>query len=146
MGSVIKIGISKKKGGEIIDLSYANVFAGKGIENDRFYNINNNKSNHISIIESEQIDSFNSAKNLSIPYINFRRNIVTKNIKLNNLVGKIFLIGKIKIKAIQLCEPCVYLSSLLKEKEIVKFFVHKAGIRCEILNNGTISIEDEIKN
>ena len=82
---------------------------------------------------------------LKIPYKNFRRNIVTEGIRLNKLVNKEIVIGSVKIKVHDLCEPCKYLQDLLGQKDLVKNLVHKGGIRCEILTSGKISIGDIIK-
>ena len=81
----------------------------------------------------------------SIPYLSFRRNIVTKDIRLNELVGKELSIGKVQLKAHRLCEPCLYLQEKLKQENFVKKLLHKSGLRCEILKSGTIFIGDKIK-
>ena len=80
-----------------------------------------------------------------IPYINFRRNIITKGIQLNDLVGKEFLIGNIKLKGHRLCNPCRYLQEKLEQKNLVKKLLNRGGLRCEILTDGTISVNDPIK-
>ena len=88
MSEVIKIGIAKSKNGEIQEVKEINVSAGKGIIGDRYFNEKNEDRNQLTLIESENIDYYNNKFNLKIPYLNFRRNIVTKGIKLNDLVGK----------------------------------------------------------
>ena len=75
----------------------------------------------------------------------FRRNIVTQNIKLNALVGREFFIGEVKLKGHDLCRPCKYLQNLIKQDNFIKEFLQKGGLRCEILSDGKISINDEIK-
>ena len=75
----------------------------------------------------------------------FRRNIVPENIRLNELVGKEFFVGGVKLKAHDLCEPCKYLEKKLNQENLVKTLLSKAGVRCEILTSGTISIGDIIK-
>ena len=89
---------------------------------------------------------FNSAYGLNIPYIGFRRNIITQGVKLNKLLGKIFFLGEVKVKAHDLCRPCKHLQEILNHKNIIKEFLLKGGIRCEILSNGKIYINDIIKN
>ncbi len=99
----------------------------------------------MSIIESENIDEYNLKYKLNIPYLNFRRNIVTKGIKLNDLVEKEILIGSVKLEVIDLCRPCRHLSEKLGRYDIIKEFLRKGGIRCQILNDGKISLSDQIK-
>ena len=62
--------------------------------------------------------------------------MITKGIELNILVGKQLMIGKIKIKGNDLCRPCKHLQETLNQKDIVKEFLQKGGLRCEILTSG----------
>ena len=80
-----------------------------------------------------------------IPYLDFRRNIVTEGIKLNNLLNKKITIGNIKLLGKDLCRPCKHLQELIGYNNIVKEFLLKGGLRCEIINSGTIYLNDEIK-
>ena len=145
MGKVHKIGISKNKGNNITDVNEVNVVRGMGIENDRFFKKDNNKRSQITLIELENIIYYNKLYNENIPAINFRRNIITEGIKLNDLLNTEFFVGEIKLKAHDLCRPCKYLQESLNQKNLVKEFLHKGGLRCEILNSGKISIGDMIK-
>ena len=145
MSEVIKIGIAKSKNKEIQEVNEINVSAGKGIIGDRYFHETNEDRNQLTLIESENIDYYNEKFNLKIPYLNFRRNIVTKDIKLNDLVGKKIIIGKTEIKGIDLCRPCKSLQKNLDQDNIIKEFLRKGGLRCEILTSANIKIGDEIK-
>ena len=96
-------------------------------------------------ITIENIDHFNKISNTNIPAIDFRRNIITENIRLNELVGKEFFIGNVKLKAHDLCRPCKYLQEKLKLDNFIKEFLHTGGIRCEILTDGKINVGDSVK-
>ena len=109
MSIVTKICVCEKSGKQMQDVNSVEVIANKGIVNDRYFNDNNDKDIQITLIESENIDYFNEKSKTNIPYIDFRRNIITKGIELNKLVGKEILIGKVKIKEHRLCDPCKYL-------------------------------------
>ena len=145
MSEVLKICISKNSGEEIQDLDTIEVLANKGIINDRYFNENNDQDIQITFIESENIDYVNEISSTSVPYIDFRRNIITKGIKLNKLVDKKFLIGNVKIKGHRLCNPCKYLQDKLNIENLVKKLVNIGGLRCEILTDGRISVKDKIK-
>ena len=145
MGKVIEIGITKDKGDQIESIDEADVIQGKGIVNDRHLRENNEKGCQITLIEIENIKHYNRIHKTNIPAIKFRRNIITENIKLNDLVGYELLIGSVKVKAHDLCRPCRYLQESLKQKNLVKEFLYKGGIRCEILTSGKISVNDIIK-
>ena len=145
MSEVLKICISKNSGEEMQDLDTIEVLANKGIINDRYFNENNDQDIQITFIESENIDYVNEISSTSVPYIDFRRNIITKGIKLNKLVDKEFLIGNVKIKGHRLCNPCKYLQDKLNIENLVKKLVNIGGLRCEILTDGRISVKDKIK-
>ena len=145
MGKVIAIGITSKKGNKISSVNDVKVVKGKGIINDRKFEENNHKERQITLIEIENINHFNNLSKTEIEPVDFRRNIITKSINLNDLVGKEFFIGDVKLKAHDLCRPCKYLENKLKQNNLVKEFWHKGGLRCEILSSGKIIVGDIIK-
>jgi MOSC domain-containing protein YiiM len=145
IGKVFKIGIAESGSKDIKKMNSVKAITNSGIDGDRFFKINNDKRSQLTIIEKEVVDSVNKLTNRNFEYENFRRNIVTENIKLNDLVNKELLIGDVKIKVHDLCEPCRHLQELLKEENLIKNLLHKGGIRCEILTTGIISIGDTIK-
>ena len=154
MPKVFKIGITKNKNQEIQEAKEINLIAGKGIIGDRnFHEYNDGRHDdlhkdgrkQLTLIESENIDYYNKKFNLKIPYLNFRRNIVTKGIKLNDLVGKKLIIEKTELRGVDLCRPCSSLQKKLGQENIIKEFLRRGGLRCEILNSSNIKISDEIK-
>lgn len=144
MSKVIKIGITKNNNRNIEEVNKINLLAGKGIVGDRYFHEFNDPYNQLSLIESENIDYYNKKFDLEIPYINFRRNIVTKGIRLNELVGKKIIIGETELLVIDLCRPCRHLQEKLCKDNIIKEFLRRGGLRCEILNSNKISIGDSI--
>tara|TARA_B100000029_G_scaffold82872_1_gene73875 strand:+ start:269 stop:712 length:444 start_codon:yes stop_codon:yes gene_type:complete len=144
MSKVFKICITKESGQDLEDMDSINVIANKGIINDRYFSDDNDNDIQLTLIEKENIDYYNSISNSDIPYINFRRNIITSGIQLNDLVGKELFIGNVKIKAHRLCDPCKYLQDKLNDNNLVKKLLNKGGLRCQIISDGLISVEDEI--
>ena len=145
MGKVVEIGITNSKGSQIKNVKEIEALKGKGLLNDRKFRENNQKERQITLIEIENINYFNNISKTNISPLDFRRNIITENIRLNDLVGKEFFVGKVKLKAHDLCRPCKYLQDKLKQNNFIKEFLHKGGLRCEILNSGNISVGDIIK-
>ena len=148
MSKVSKICITEKSGEKMRSVETIEVVAKKGIINDRYFSEDSNQDTQITLIESENIDYINEVSNSNIPYIYFRRNIITKDINLNELVGKEILIGKVRIKGHRLCNPCKYLQDKLQQKDLfnnLSYFYKRGGLRCEILSSGRISVNDKIK-
>ena len=145
MGRVVEIGITNTKGNQIQNVNNVEAIKSKGLLSDRKFRENNQKQCQITLIEIENINYFNNISKTNIPPIDFRRNIITENIRLNDLVGKEFYVGSVKLKAHDLCRPCKYLQEKLKQNNFIKEFFHKGGLRCEILNSGNIKVGDIIK-
>ena len=145
MSKVLEIGIAKNTGSKMLNVSSVEALAGKGLLNDRKFMNNNNNKSQLTFIEIENINYVNKILVSKIPAINFRRNIITQGVNLNDLNGKEFFVGPVKVKAHDLCRPCKYLQQLLNQKNLMKELLLKGGLRCEILIDGKISIGDIIK-
>ena len=145
MSNVYKLGITKNNNKKIIEVSSIEVKVDKGIVGDRYFSDFNDPYCQLSLIESENIDYYNTKYGLNIPHIDFRRNIVTKKIELNNLIGKKFLIGEVEVEGVDLCRPCKHLTQMLNQENILKEFLRRGGIRCRILTSSKISVGDKIE-
>ena len=127
-------------------VSTIDVTENKGIIGDRNYDQHRWHGQNITLIEIENIDSFNQQYDQRIAIEDTRRNIITQGISLNELVGEEFSIGLIKLLGTELCEPCHALSQQLasdtiSKQQVLKAFTHKAGIRATILSSGNITLE-----
>ena len=145
MGKVYKLGIATDYNKKIQDRESIEVITDKGVVGDRHFKDYNDPYCQLSLIESENIDQYNTKYGLNISYVDFRRNIITKEIELNNLIGKKFFIGKVQVEGIDLCRPCRHLTEILKQENILKEFLRKGGLRCKILTSSKINIGDKIK-
>ena len=145
MAEVLKLGITANNNQAIKEVNSIEVLSNKGIVGDRHFQEFNDPYNQLSLIESENIDDYNIRFGLSIPYIDFRRNIITKGIKLNDLVGKKLKVGSVELEAVDLCRPCRHLTEMLNQENVLKEFLRKGGLRCQILSSSNISVGDKIK-
>ena len=145
MSEVYKIGISNKNNQKIKEVNSIDVLANQGIIGDRHFKEFNDPYSQLSLIESENIDYYNIKYGLNIPYIDFRSNIITKGIQLNDLVGKKFQIGRVELKGVDLCRPCRHLSEILNQDNIIREFLRKGGLRCQILSSSSIEVGNKIK-
>jgi len=134
---------------KLFSINEAKLVKNRGIISDRYYEQKGSFSKllkkkndfHITFIEQEMIDMFNDETGLNYSNDMFRRNVVTLGIRLNDLVGKRFVINGVEFLGMRLCEPCELLSQDLGE-QFLKLMVHKAGLRAQILSSGTIRIGD----
>ena len=145
MSKVYKLGITNNNNQKIREVNSIEVLANQGIIGDRHFKEFNDPYSQLSLIESENIDYYNIKYGLNIPYIDFRRNIITKGIRLNDLIGKKFLVGEVELEGIDLCRPCRHLCELLDQDNIIKEFLRRGGLRCQILSSSSIEIGNKIK-
>lgn len=119
---------------------------GRGLQGDRYAQSPEGSTapdKEITLIELENIEGVKQ-HGIDLHPSQTRRNIVTEGVSLNALVGAEFLVGGVRLRGIRLCEPCAYLEGLTA-KGLVKALTHKAGLRAQILNEGTIAVGDDIR-
>lgn len=150
-GQIVGIYVAPVKDAAVMGYQKVSVRAGKGIEGDRYFtNTGKNRSNYkgqpdweITLIEAEVIESFNHSSGHKFHHSDFRRNLITRDIRLNDLVGKEFQIGDTRFFGVQLCEPCAKLQKRLGVR-ILPDLVGKGGLRAQIRSNGVVSINQAI--
>ena len=116
MSIVSNICITNSAGSKMQEINNIKVIASKGIVNDRYFKDNNDKDTQITLIESENIDYFNKVSGTNFVASDFRRNIITKGIRLNDLINKRIKVGEVNMLVHRLCDPCKYLQDLLVHK------------------------------
>jgi len=137
-GEVVVVCLSTTEGGSICEVPEAVATAGAGLEGDRYCASGASPETQLTLIESEAIDEFNQVFSTDLPVTAFRRNVITRGIRLNSLEGRIFTVGDVQLRGVELCEPCAYLQNLLGVPGLVKQLTHKGGLRGEILAGGSI--------
>jgi len=149
-GQVVEIHVAGEAGGATRSVGAAVLVAGRGIEGDRYHAGHGTfspeamKPDHeLTLIESEQIERFNATYGAAIPPGAFRRNIVTRGIDLNALVGTEFRVGEATVRGIRLAEPCTTLAGKVGEA-VLKGLVHRAGLRAGIVTGATVRPGDPI--
>ena len=145
MSKVLKLGITDANNKNINEVKTIEVITNQGVIGDRHFAKYNDPYCQLTLIESENIDFYNLRYGLNIRYVDFRRNIVTKGIKLNDLIGKKLKIGNVIVEGIDLCRPCRHLTQILNQDNLIKEFLRKGGLRCQILSSSKIKVGDKIK-
>jgi len=97
----------------------------------------------LTLIEAEALEAVKRDYGVELAPGESRRNLVTRGVPLNHLVGKEFLVGEVKIRGIRLCEPCSHLERLTA-RPVIKGLRHRGGLRAQILSEGWIRVGDEV--
>jgi hypothetical protein len=137
----------------------AKVLAGIGIEGDRyalrlgtFSKSSPPKIRDLTLITKMGIDTANDYLNLNnlveFDISETRRNIVIENLlpeELNTLVGKVFFLGSLKFKGVELCDPCERPSKLANKKSFLKAYENNGGIRAQVMEDGELKVDDILR-
>ena len=136
MASVAHIFVAQKHGSEMLEVESARAVGGSGLEGDRH-------RRGVTLIELENIEGFCAQTGLALTPGMPRRNIVTRGIRLNDLVGRQFALGGALLEGYELAEPCS-LFARRTHREILSFFPGKGGLRARVLSGATIRVGDSI--
>jgi MOSC domain-containing protein YiiM len=145
-----QIFISDKAGEPMRAVPEVRAVAGKGLEGDRYFadagtfSKKKTPDRHVTLIEAEAIEALHRDYDIHLGPGEARRNLITRGVALNHLVGKEFAVGEVSLRGIKLCEPCAHLEKLTREG-VRAALVHRGGLRAEILVGGRVKVGDAIR-
>ena len=116
--------------------------AGKGLEGNRYFD-EGRPETELTLIEAEALEALAAEHGIELDGASSRRNVLTRGIRLNDLVGAPFRVGELECRGIELCEPCLHLQSMTKPG-IIDGLVHRAGLNAEIVVGGVIRPGDAV--
>ena len=142
MAKVERILIRETANGPAMELERAAVAPGEAIEGDRYANgsgtffEDGKNGQDVTLIEAEALEA------TSLSAEDSGRNVVTRGIGLNDLVGKRFRIGAVELEGNRLCEPC---ATLRDRTGVFRELVGRGGLRADVLVAGELHAGDEIE-
>ena len=144
-GKLLAIHLSPTHGAELHAVQEAEVVPGCGLAGDRFYEPLGTASpeSEITLIEREALVGLGQEYKLELTAPQTRRNLLTEGVPLNHLVGKEFRVGSVRLKGVELCEPCGHLEKLTI-KGVKKGLGHRGGLRAQIVAGGTLRVGDTV--
>ena len=150
-GKLIGICITTQGSEAMQSVEQVEAIAGTGLAGDRYANLSGTfqkgdvvaPEEEVTLIEEEALQGAATEYNLQIAHADSRRNLLTQGVALNHLVGLDFHVGEVLLRGIKVCEPCGHLENLTFEG-VRQSLVHRGGLRAQVLEGGTISIDDSI--
>jgi MOSC domain-containing protein YiiM len=144
-GTVEVVSVASSAGEPAQLLETARALAGRGLEGDRHVAGTGTfpsgmPGSALTMIEAEVCESFDPPLEPG----EHRRNVVTRGIDLNGLVGREFMIGEVRCRGMRLCEPCTVVQRYAG-RAVLRALVHRGGLRADILRNGTIRVGDPVR-
>lgn len=127
--------------------------AGRGLRGDRYFRDQGlydrrhdlPEGTAVSLIEAEALAAASRDDGVELDPSKTRRNILTQDVPLNHLVDREFRVGDATLVGVRLCEPCSYMESLADTEGAVDALVHRGGLNANIVDSGTIAIEDGVE-
>jgi len=147
--AVVSLHIASGAGAEMRAMTDVLAVMGRGIDGDRYFSQTGTYSNHpgtgraVTLIEIEAIEALAREYDVQLAPGSARRNLVTRGVALNHLVGKTFAAGAVVLRGMRLCEPCLHLDALTRNGT-ARGLIHRGGLRAEIMGGGVIQIGDVI--
>jgi MOSC domain-containing protein YiiM len=149
-GTVVSVHIAAGAAESMVSVPHARAVPGKGLEGDRYFKATGTYSGsggphrEVTLIESEAIEALRRDYDVEFQAGDSRRNIVTRAVPLNHLVGHEFRVGAVTLRGLRLCEPCTHLEEV-SGKPVRKGLVHRGGLRAQVLTGGIIRVGDPIQ-
>ena len=148
-GSLVAIQIGRQAEGRLESVPEVRAVPGKGLEGDRYFrgegsfSKNPGGGREVTLVESEMLSLLEREHGIRLAPADTRRNLLTAGVPLNDLVGKVFQVGSVRMRGVRLAEPCNHLERLT-QSGVLKGLVHRAGLRADILDEGVLRVGDTI--
>jgi MOSC domain-containing protein YiiM len=137
--------VTAEAGGRPESVDEAIAVAGRGLEGDRYFRAEGTFSDRggdgrdVTLIEAEAIERLALDDGIELGIGDSRRNVVTRGVSLNDLVGKRFRVGEAECLGRRLAEPCTHLEQLT-QPGVLKGLVHRGGLRANIVRGGPVAV------
>jgi MOSC domain-containing protein YiiM len=110
----------------------------EGVIGDRY-----GKARDLTLIEAEALEGLREDTGIELSAAESRRQVLTRGIRLNDLVAQHFMVGDVECVGQELCEPCNHLQGLTQQG-VLRGLVHRGGLRADIVSGGRIAVGDEV--
>lgn len=127
-------------------LERVSALAGRGLEGDRnlLAEPRADRDSDVTLIEMEVLEGLREESGIDLTDGGSRRNLHTRGVSLNELVGQEFSVGEVVLRGQGLCEPCLSLAEACGDRGVIRGLVHRGGLRASILRGGIITVGDAI--
>ena len=137
MGTVEGITLVLDVEGATRAVDAVDVEAGRGLDGDYH--------SDLTLIAAEALEGLEADTGITLTAEQSRRNVLTRGIDLNALVGRRFRVGDVEAVGAELAEPCTKLQRLSGEPGVLRGLVHRAGLRADVVTSGRIRVGDAVR-
>lgn len=144
-GQLIGIFVAERKVHDLHALDWVEAVAGRGLIGDRYFfkegtfSDKDGPDREVTLMEIEALEGMAREYQLSLEPAQARRNLLTRGVPLNHLVGQTFAVGPVVLRGLRLCEPCGHLEKLTC-KGVQKGLIHRGGLRAQVVQGGILEV------
>jgi MOSC domain-containing protein YiiM len=139
-GAVVAIHLAPASEAPVFEVDRVEAVAGAGLRGDRYFQAGADPERQLTLIEAEELERLAAEHEIALAPGESRRQVTTRGVRLNPLVGRRFKVGEVECRGIELCEPCSYLQKLLDRPGLMRALAHRSGLNAEILSDGEIAV------
>lgn len=151
LGIVAAIHLVPETGGDPEPVESVRAVAGRGLEGDRYYRGEGIYNEHddlepsdVTLIEAEALAAASEDYGVDLDAGAHRRNVVTRGVALDHLVGERFRVGAVVLEGLGRCEPCGYMASLADEPDAAEALKHRGGLDARIVESGELHVGADV--
>jgi MOSC domain-containing protein YiiM len=115
------------------------VKTGAGIEGDRYGH------KDITLFEAEAIEDLKDNTGIDLKPSEIRRNVMTRGVALNDLLGHRIRVGEVEAVVTELCHPCSHLQKLT-QPGVLRGLVNRGGLNADVVSGGAIRVGDQVQD
>jgi MOSC domain-containing protein YiiM len=146
-GRVEAINVAADLEGQCRPVEVVEALAGRGLRGDRYFADaprEQGEGRDITLIQAEALEGMHEEHGIELSGAESRRNVLTRGIDLNALVGRRFTVGQAECVGVELCEPCNHLQQMT-QSGVLRGLVHRGGLRADVVRGGRIAVGDAVE-
>jgi MOSC domain-containing protein YiiM len=149
-GQLLGIYIGNRKTDNLLQVDHVEAIPGRGLAGDRYFlkdgtfSTKDGPDREVTLIEMEALEAIRREYEISLEPAQARRNLVTRGVPLNHLIGREFAVGNVVLRGLRPCEPCGHLEKLTI-KGIEKSLRHRGGLRAQVIQGGILRSGDTVR-
>ena len=144
-GTVEQIAIAAERHALPAPVERVRAEAGRGLEGEYHFSERPDPGQSVTLIAAEALEGLREDAGIELSHEASRRNVLTRGVDLNALLGRRFSVGAVECEGVELCEPCNTLVKLTGERGVLRGLVHRGGLRADIVSGGEIAVGDPVR-
>lgn len=147
-GRVEALNLAPSRGEPLVSVERVRAVRGRGLEGDRYFDAARRLSRDprlavdVTLIEAEALEAL-AEDGIQLAPGESRRNVLTRGVRLDELVDRQFRVGGAILRGLLPCHPCRHLERLTG-KPVLRPLVGRGGLRAAVVATGWVAVGDPV--